>query len=484
MVKPARSVRLHPLLRGFDWGLVGLCVALLASMLAAALHDVCRDWDAWYYHLPFAARVAGLAGPDELVFSPRSQAHFAGFPLFGELLQGLSWRLTGRIEAANLPAFASVPVLALFLRRRFGVRFQLTWLALMAVPLIQIHATSCYVDLLGNTAATVLVLGVFDSYAKQAPPSRGDLVCAAVAAGVAANTKLLLEPVVAVALLALAPSLLKLLRAEASSGRRWLTLAAVGVALLVIFATPLKNLVSYGNPFYPERLSLLGHALPGAEDPYSAAPRWLEHAPGPLRFAASLLELGASPLSSWRRWTVDQWAPADSPGYRMGGFFGAYVVFQLLALVWFAVRERSRTTNSAALGFALLTALTALLPQSHELRYYLFWMMTLVSVNLWLARRCSATEQRTLAVAALLALGVFLRSTHGAYAYPSGIGVQELVQKQVDIPTMQRILPGEKVCARRQPYAFAWAAMFHPPARYQLKLSEDLAGCGDYRPLD
>jgi hypothetical protein len=49
---------------------------------------------------------------------------------------------------------------------------------------------------------------------------------------------------------------------------------------------------------------------------------------------------------------------------------------------------------------------------------------------------------------------------------------------------VRRIVPGEKVCAHRQPYAFTWAALFHAPRRYTLKVSEDLAGCGDYRPLD
>jgi hypothetical protein len=474
------------LLGGLDALLSITCAALLASLTWTALHDICRDWDAWYYHLPFAARVAGLAGPDALVFSPRSQANFDGFPLLGELCEGFLWRLSGRVQAANLPALACVPLLALWLKRRFGVRFCVTCLALLAVPLVLIHATSCYVDLLGNSATTALLLLVFDAYAKPDPPSRATLLAAAGAAAAAANVKLLLEPVVLLALATLALRAWPSLRAlwAASRRRALAALALALVALLIVFATPLKNSVRHANPFYPEQVQLLGLALHGYAQPYHASPRWLADAPQPARFAASVLELGLAPLGSHRRWSVDQWTPPDAPGYRMGGFFGAYAVFQLLVLTWFALARGSRAARAAALGFLLTTALTCAMPQSHELRYYLFWMMTLVCTNLWLARERSASAQRALGFAGVLALGVVLWSTRGVYVYPGGSGLAQLLREQVDPATLGRIRPGAQVCARRQPYAFAWAALFHPPQRYQLKLSEDLAGCGEFRPLD
>lgn len=480
--KPGR----RGLLVGLDAWLGITCAALLVMLTWAALHDVCRDWDAWYYHLPFAARVAGLAGPDALVFSPRGQANFDGFPLLGEFCEGLLWRLSGRVQAANLPALACVPLLALWLKRRFGVRFCVTCLALLAVPLVLVHATSCYVDLLGNSATTALLLIVFDAYAKPDPPSRATLLSAAVAAAVAANVKLLLEPVVLLALVALSlrawPGLRALLAASRRRAIRALALAFV--ALVLVFAAPLKNSVRHRNPFYPEQVQLLGLALPGYEQPYHASPRWLASAPQPLRFAASVLELGLAPAGSHRRWSIDQWTPPDARGYRIGGFFGAYVVFQLLVLVWFALVRGSRPARVAALGFLLTTALTCVMPQSHELRYYLFWMMTLVCTNLWLARERSASAQRALGFAGALALGVVLWSTRGIYVYPGGSGLAQLLREHVDPATLSSIRPGEQVCAHRQPYAFAWAALFHPPRRYQLKLSEDLAGCGEFRPLN
>ncbi len=471
---------------GADALLTALCVPLLLSLTWAALHDVCRDWDAWYYHLPFAAKVSGLVGSDSFVFGPRTQAVYDGFPLFGELIEGLLWRMTGRIQAVNLPALACVPLLALFLRRRFGVSFCAACLSLFAVPLVLIHATSCYVDLLGNTATTALLLVLLEAYAKPAPPSRATLVLAVLSAAVAANVKLLLAPVVLVALMVLGLRIWPTLRtAVGRSWRRGLGAAAlVTLSLLVVFAIPLKNSARFSNPFYPEQLTLLGVTLPGYEPPYHAAPRWLQHVPQPARFAASVLELGLSPLASHRRWSIDQWTPPDAPGYRLGGFFGVYALFQLLALCGLALLGRARPARAVALGFVLVTALTSVLPQSHELRYYLFWMMTLVCVNLWLARRHSAMAERALGLIGALALGAVLWSTGGVYAYPAGIGLPGLLTQLVDPAVLSRIKPGEKVCAHRQPGAFAWAALFHPPRHYQLKLTEDLASCGAYRPLD
>src|SRR6202042_1930903 len=118
-----------------------------------------------------------------------------------------------------------------------------------------------------------------------------------------------------------------------------------------------------------------------------SSPPWLSAAPRPLRFACSLLEIGIRPLTDEHRWTVDQWMPGDSSGNRMGGFFGAYVVVNVALLAWRAWAECAREVRAAAIGFVVLSAVVSLMPQSHELRYYLSWMIVLVALNLWLASR-------------------------------------------------------------------------------------------------
>lgn len=462
---------------------------LLTSMLASALHDVSHAWDVWYYHLPFAARIGGIAGPGVFVLSRVNQARFAGFPLLGECLQALFWRVAGHPEAANLLAFLSVPLFGVFLQRRFGVKLSHSCLGLLAVPLIQIHATACYVDLPANVALSTLILLLIETCVAREPPSGRSLLLAGVVAAIASNMKLVLEPLVLLALLLLALRVLPvLLRAPGDRARQRAhsTVAAALVALPVIFATPLKNTLLHHNPAYPERLQLLGLQLPGIEEPYSSSPVWLAHAPEPLRFAASVLELGLPSLSSHRRWSIDQWTPADQPGYRMGGFFGAYVGFELAVLMFRVARERTRAVRVSGLAFALLTAVISVMPQSHELRYYLCWVIVLVSLNRSLAARASARgpTPRALGVASAVALGAVLWATRCVFAYPSGVRFEELVSREVDAKILATVADGERVCTRRAPFALLWAAPFHPPRRYLLKAAEEPAGCDGYRPLD
>ena len=474
-----------------DWALRAFAALVVLSTLATALHDVSQAWDSLYYHLPFAARLGGILPPDVFVFHPANAARFEGLPLLGERLQGLLWRATGRPECANLVAFASVPLFAWFLRRRFGVGPHLTVLALLAVPLVHTHATSAYVDLPANAALSVVVLLAIAAFASPAPVSAGTLVTAAVCAAIAANMKSLVHPIVALAIVALAtralPAIVRDLRRRDTRRRALVTLSAMALAMPIIFATPLVDLATHGNPYYPVRTSLAGHALPGVEDPYSSSPPWLAGAPRPVRFACSLLEVGVRPLSDEHRWTVDQWMPDDSTGNRMGGFFGAYVVVNLALLGWRVARDRSREARVAAAGFAVLSVVVSVMPQSHELRYYMCWMLVLVALNLWLA--CGAQSKvpirdRELGAIAAVALAIVATVTRFAYVLPLGSSFDALVRAKVDARALGGVEEGERVCARHEPWNMLWASPFHPPRRYVVVEAEEAVDCAGVRPVD
>jgi hypothetical protein len=475
-------------------GLRFLAVLLLGSMLAAALHDASQAWDVGYYHLPFAGRLAGLLPETTYIFSAANLARYQGFGLLAELLQGALWRVTGRPESVNVVAFSTLPLLAWFAQRRLRVPWHLTILLLTAIPLVHTHATSAYVDLPGNAAASVLVLLTLEAYVSERPMGVRTAGLALFVAAIAANIKPLLEPTVIVTLALLGARAWKLRKPGSAS--RWLGLAAL--ALPLVFATPLKNLVLYGNPFFPVRLSLFGHALPGLEDAYSSSPVWLEHAPRSVRFLASVFEVGLRPLSDPRRWTIDQWTPPDAPGYRMGGFFDLYVFAQLALLGWRIVAVRTRAVRVAAIGFGLLTMFVSVMPQSHELRYYMVWMIVLVLCNAWLACRMEAEAPGTvrgswrksalgpacLAGTAVTALVVVLVATRGVYAYPSGMTYDELVHEKVDERTVSGIDRDERVCVAREPFDVLWAPVFHPERAYVLKEAESASECGSFRLLE
>ena len=482
----------------FDWLLRLFALMVLALMLARALQCASGSYDVWYYHMPFATRLAGIVPPSVFHFYPEDAERFKGFPLLGEAIQGALWRISGHAEAANLLAFSSIPLFALFLARRFAVPWHVSVLSLLAIPIAHTHSVDSHVDLPAGAATAALLLITIQAFAAVEPPSIGSLVLAALAAIFAMNTKLVVGPVVllGVGLLGLRIFLLSRRLAEPLRRRYRLVLAGWILILPVVFATPLKNAVLYGNPIYPLQLTILGHKLHGPEIEYVANPVWLENAPRPVRFAASVLEVKNLPFSDPERWNVGQWAPLTHPAYRMGGFFNAYVILQLGALGLRLFRERSREVRVAAGAFGLVTLITSILPQSHEARYYMYWMLLLVAINLWLACRAGVTALRSrglgamlgargLGAMAALALCAVLLVTRGAYASPKGTSFSELIRAHVDSKLVAEIHDGETVCVMHEPWNLLWSAPFHPPLQYVIPSAQvDTSECRGFRLID
>ena len=458
-----------------DAALRVLAGALMLSLVVACWHDTSKAWDVWYYHLPFAARIVGLVEPSTFTFGALNQGRLEGFPLLGELAQGVLWRITGRPECASFAAFVALPAMAWLLKRLFAVPPHLTVLALLAIPLVQIHATGCYVDLPANTWVTMLALLAYRQVVAGEAPSVRALLLGSALAVAAANTKFQLVPVVLVAAAVLVATALR--RDE----RRRVRLLVIALALPFVVATPIKNAIRHGNPVWPVELHVLGTSLPHVEEAYASSPDWLENAPRPLRWGASVLELGLHPIASHDRWSIDQWTPPREPGYRMGGFFGAYAVVNVLALALAVFVRRTREAKVAGLFAAGATVLASLLPQSHELRYYLFWMLLLVALNLavW-----SRERRMTTSLVALAALAVVTWSTTGTYLYASGDSFAKLTADKADRAALERIEPGERVCIVRQPWTFLYAPRFHPEKRYSVQEAATAAECAGARLLE
>ena len=437
---------------------------VLASLAVTAWHDVSKAWDTWFYHLPFASRLVGLTNDASYTFSAGNRVRFQGFPLFVELLQGIVWRITGRVECTSFVALASLPLLAFTVKRWFGVPFGYSIIALVAVPLVQIHAAAGYVDLTANACAAIVWLASYRALAGKKRVSSRDLGIAIAFATAAANAKFQLVPIVLVGALPLAWIALR--------SKRWWMIA---IALPLIGFTPLKNLALYGNPVWPVQLL----SFPFVEEPYSSSPVWLEHASRPIRFACSVLELGLRPIAEHARWSLDQWTPWDHPAYRMGGFFGGYVVVNLVALGLAAVRRLPNARLSLVL-FGALTVVTSVVPQSHELRYYLVWMIVLVLLNVihW----ARAIPTLTLAIP-FVALVVVTWSTEGYYMFPTGDTFAGYVQLRLDHEAFDSIAPGERVCVSRAPLTFLYAPVFHPAKAYSIQEAEVPADCGSLRSL-
>jgi hypothetical protein len=268
------------------------------------------------------------------------------------------------------------------------------------------------------------------------------------------------------------------LRRDAQRRARLLVIA---IALPLVFATPIKNLARHANPVWPVELVVLGHSLPHLEGAYASSPDWLANVPRPVRWGASVLELGLRPVASHARWSLDQWTPPREPGYRMGGFFGVYVIVNVAALLLAAFVRRSRESKVALAFAGGATVVASLMPQSHELRYYMFWMLLLVSLNLvvW-----SRERRLTTGLVTAGALAIVAWSTGGTYLYASGDSFATLVSDHVDRGSLEQIAPGERVCISRAPWTFLYAPRFHPERQYSVQEAETPAECDSARPLD
>jgi hypothetical protein len=511
-----------------DWGLALAAVAIASVLVLRAAVSIDSSTDTWWYHLPWAARLGGLLPAERFVFSELLEQRYAGFPVLVEWLQGQLWRLTGRAEAAGFVSLGALGLFVVFLRLRFRVPPQLAFIALIAVPLIQIHATAYHTDLPANLALTAALLLLVPLFAPAGASRRGDLALFVLACGLAAHSKPQLIPAAA-AVFAAGLGALALGRLR-NPGRGPLIGAgslawALGIVLATgaVFSVPLKNAVRFGNPFYPIAVRLGPIALDGPETGYishdrrlamlaeyrqaaaratpqrrakkaAARPVAVAAAPPPppldlgakpSAWAASALELGMEPVLGKGLWNLLSAQDPPLPP-RYGGYFGWYMVLHLALLAGLVVaRPRSGAVPLAL--FAGATAAAALLPSSDILRYYLFWPILLVSQNLILLRAAApaspASERGDWErLVGLMALGAFLLTvyaTRAEFFQPRFYSLEDLIERRRDPAVLARVESHPSAClaGERPPRAFLYTELFNPGKTYRLKTGPE-AGHG------
>ena len=358
-------------------GLAALHWALIAAVYARLAEVACLRfslaWDFLAYQLPGALATYGLTSYTP---EPRLVAVIAGFPPLPRIVEGALVLVTGRFSAASALNLIGVGALVAGLLWLHGRRISLRWLAtaLLGVPLVVLHLESGYVDLF---TASFLVLA-FAGLAELEPDSPRPVAGAALliaALGAAQLSKFQAWPVAAVVGAAALWRFAALARAGRVTRRTALALAAT--LTLALGAWPVRNLVVFHNPVYPIVFPLAPGLFPNASvDADSGVynlPVWLADRPRPVRFLASALEWNRFHSGERFYWSLDQSAyadPARSPHHRLGGWFPWTLA--LLALGAARARRAGRLTATAQVAFAGSVALVSFLPQSHELRYWLF----------------------------------------------------------------------------------------------------------------
>ncbi len=506
---------------GIETILYLVVIPLVISLFLKAIIDIDNNYDPGWYHLPFAGRIWGILPRemflgDEKWFEPR----FDGFPLLAHFLQGFFWKITGRIQSTNLVSFLSIIGYFFFLRAYFKVPLYLSAIALLSIPLVLTNATTSYVDLFGNIGTSILVMMTYSFYKNKQLPNFSELLIAFIGAAIAVNTKTQLQPLALFIIIFTIARLAWLYWQQKPAAKQIVkTLLITLLAIVIIYASPVKNTVVYANPFYPIKVQVAGIVLN-----HKLAPDAYEGGNRQINWITSVLEINAPHF-----WKPDQWSDFPQRN-RRGGFFGAYVVFNLLLLTGFMLREmtlnkyllinrdqidvtqvktergnnfaKSREASVAFLALIVISLVPLNFPQSHELRYFMYWMICLVSLNLylislpknrqllgrWLQPRYMGLVYVVFLIIVLVKIGSF-------YARPLFLSLDKYVVHGVKSELIEQIKPNEQVCllARHMgedtqtaptaslKYAFVYSSYFHPELDYDYSIQTafDPQTCGD-----
>lgn len=358
-------------------------VAIVALLDLAVRSAILLDpfgFDTFFYHLPFAALRGGVVVPFDMNDTVRAQ--FDGFPPLPDLVQGVLWRITGSVNATGVVNFLAFAVFLAYSHKVLRAPFWLVALISLTAPLILIHTSVDYVDLFANAWLAMGVSSIMFAYLFPERRSRAVVIGGLAGLTLAAWSKYTVVPIVIVAFVILA---VMVLRSTAGFRLTRRQAAAVFLVFAVLASVPyVKNLAVYGNPFWPLRVPLVGSLFPYIADPAALhdgqpidRPPQLKDAPQLQVFVESLFET-RNPLRypDRPRWILDQfqWPPATA--HRMGGFWGIGTVIFLVLTAGMLIAYRRRAGIIMTVSGVAFLCFVGVLPQSNELRYFMFIPLT------------------------------------------------------------------------------------------------------------
>lgn len=323
------------------------------------------------------------------------QTYSDGYPANGELLNLWTMAFPGTDRLATIAVLFALPLAVLStigIARRLGadrMAAAFAGLLLAGMPALVVLLGTTYVDVLA--AADLAVAWFFGLAAMREPGGprrRWLLVLAGAGAGLSVGTKLPFLPLGAILGLALLADGVLRRRVRPTASPVGAAAAVSGVVRdAVLVGLPaaalggywyLKNLLAFGNPFWP----------------YSVGPFagiW------PLAPIGSNLPdelLGAGQVEAViRSWTADPWLSDYLYDVRLGGFGVGWVPLLVLAIAGLVVLVRAR--NAAPLVAIVVPVVTMVfaMPQGSWARYTLFVpvaVLALAAVALSRLRRRSA----------------------------------------------------------------------------------------------
>jgi hypothetical protein len=428
-------------------------LAALAALGVRALVHLDPNYDTYSYHLPFAALRVGIPTSFDMALHFRQM--FDGFPPLADIAQGVLWKTLGTVTAVQLVNYGALVGFVAYCHRLLRAPFWLVAMVALSAPLIVIHATVGYVDLFTNVflaigMSSALFLLLFPERATRAVFVGGLLGLVA-----ACWSKFTVVPLAGPVFIGY---LLLALRAGPQSRLDRRQAVLLVIAAVALAAIPYaKNLILFGNPLWPVRVPIVGGLLPYASDAEAGGialnrPPYLRDAPQWAVFVRSLFEVNVPTHYGFRpRWTIDQYAgsPATISAMRMGGFWNVGVVVFLGAMLAGLAVVGGRRGLVAIGATVLALLLTAFLPQSNELRYFLFiplvWAATLGMLFPRIADRWPAAAAGSVAV--VLVLFGLMAWTNRTYYAPRPSGWADVAATRGAAVWWSKLSPGQPYCA-------------------------------------
>jgi hypothetical protein len=472
-----------------------LAIIICVAIFLKAIIDIDTNYDIGWYHLPFSARIWGIIPESSFSSENLVEYRFDGFPLLAHFFQGLFWKLTGRVQSTNLVGYFSLIIYLFFLRSYFKVPLYLSAIAIFTIPAVLTHAATSFVDLPGNIGVSIAIMMTYRFFSKTTFPSKKELLAAFLGAVMAANTKPQLFVLIFFLWSVVGSRLVWLYFTKSKPNVKYALRKNIAILLLtviassLIFATPIKNVALYGNPVYPVKVQIAGVVLNHRTTPatYSEGNR-------PQKWLQSILEVNTP------QWTAAQYNESGNPRLldRAGGFFGAYVIFNLLLLIFLSLKktilnlnEQEQVNPAVALLIVLAASFfVANFPQSHELRYFMFWMITLVSLNLSIVASSSPNKAfswlkaKYLGLCCLIFLSIVCIRIDKSYLGPIFLSPQEYMKDAVNWELLHQTLPNQRVCMiarhaipdlKKVPFAsianaIFYSSYFHPEINYDYSI--------------
>jgi hypothetical protein len=433
------------------------------------------SWDGTSYHLLFAAFRSGILTLDDLTPIPLMQEMYQGFPPLLDIIRGYTWRITGSILTLQNFDLLAILALAAFWKLNFKLPARWTIIAILSVPLLQIGATTLYVDTFVNCLFAIPLSAITAAYLERRALGRTETVISLIALALAANAKL---QFVALGFFLFAVLCLYqwLWLVREKRGREAVLFLGVAAAasFAVLFAM-WRNLIELGNPLYPMTASIFHYRPPGTL-PLTIwkGPQYLDGAPQSLKWLLSIFEFRAFEGRDLL-YTIDMHTTipvgfmpaADRPrpsSFRMGGYFLPLVLGLIAWLVILtkelALRQRLRWFSPVVIA----SVIVAPLPGSNELRYFSFWMLNLIFLCFFAARRMP--EIRTTFHAFLLVMFLSVGTWTGWRYFDFR---PYSVQDHIKAHGIDKAITGRDICfenRNRDPILFTY--IFHSSGKYRV----------------